>query len=169
MHPESSHRRTTPAAPRRSVMRRIPRAAGTIRRMDVLLPAGWPRPKGYSNGLRVPAGHDLVVVAGMVGWDASELLVSGEFVAQFEQALRNVVAVLNAGGAKPEHLVRLTVYVTSLSDYRDGLAGVGEAWRRVMGRVYPCMALVEVKGRLEPGARVEIEATAAVPAGPAAL
>ena len=137
--------------------------------MKVLLPPGWPRPKGYSNGLRVPAGHDLVVVAGMVGWDASERIVSDAFVEQFEQALRNVVAVLAEGGARPEHLVRLTVYVTSLAEYRDGLAGVGDAWRRVMGRVYPCMALVEVKGLLEPGARVEIEATAAVPgaSGPA--
>ena len=133
--------------------------------MDVLLPAGWPRPKGYSNGLRMPAGCDLVVVAGMIGWDAAERLVSTEFVPQFEQALRNVVAVLEQAGGRPEHLVRLTIYVTSLQDYRDGIASVGEAWRRVLGRVYPCVALLEVKGLLEPGARVEIEATAAIPPG----
>lgn len=132
--------------------------------MERLLPSGWTRPKGYSNGFRVPAGHDLVVVAGMIGWDESETIVSPDFVPQFEQALRNIVAVLAAGGASPEHLVRLTIYVTSLEDYRRGLPAVGEAWRRVLGHVYPCVALLEVQGLLEPGARVEIEATAAVPA-----
>lgn len=132
---------------------------------EALLPPGWPRPKGYSNGLRVPAGHDLVFVAGMVGWDESERMVSPGFVPQFEQALRNVVAVLAQGGAEPRHLVRLTVYVIDLADYRSNLEAIGEAWRRTVGRVYPCMALVEVKGLLETGARVEIEATAAVPAG----
>jgi enamine deaminase RidA (YjgF/YER057c/UK114 family) len=131
--------------------------------MEPILPPGWPRPKGYSNGLRVPAGHDLVVVAGMVGWDASERLVSDEFVPQLEQALRNVVAVITEAGGGPEHLVRLTIYLTRLDDYRESLPAVGDAWRRVLGRVYPCVALVEVRGLLEPGARVEIEATAAIP------
>lgn len=134
------------------------------RAMTPLLPEGWPRPKGYSNGLRVPAGHELVFVAGMVGWDASERLVSADFVAQWEQALRNVTAVIAEAGGRPEHLVRLTIYVTRLDDYRTRLAEAGEAWRRVLGRVYPCVALVEVSGLLEPGALVEIEATAAVPA-----
>ena len=130
--------------------------------MEPLLPPGWPRPKGYSNGLRVPAGRDLVFIAGMVGWDETERLVSPDFVPQFEQALKNIRAVLAAGGGTPDDLVRLTIYVTALEDYRANLAGVGTAWRNVMGRVFPCMALVEVKGLLEPGARVEIEATAAV-------
>lgn len=131
--------------------------------MQVLLPPGWPRPKGYSNGLRVDAGHDLVFVAGMVGWDEREELVSEAFDAQFEQALRNIVAVLAEGGARPEHVVRLTVYVTDIAEYRASLPRIGASWRNVMGHVYPCMALVEVRGLLEPGARVEIEATAAVP------
>ena len=131
--------------------------------MDILLPPGWPRPKGYSNGLRVPAGHDLVFIAGMVGWDASETIVSPDFVSQAERALRNIVAVLAEAGGRPEHLVRLTMYVTSLEEYRATLPQFGEAWRRVLGRVYPCVALVEVKSLLEAGAKVEIEATAAIP------
>ncbi len=139
------------------------RDAVPSRVMETILPPGWPRPKGYSNGLRVPAGHDLIFIAGMVGWNEQEEIVSPDFLPQFEQALRNVVTVLAAGGGSPADLVRLTVYVRDLGDYRAHLAQVGETWRNVVGRVYPCMALVEVKSLLEPGARVEIEATAAVP------
>jgi enamine deaminase RidA (YjgF/YER057c/UK114 family) len=132
--------------------------------MQAILPEGWPRPKGYSNGVRVPAGHELVVVAGMIGWDASERLVSDDFVPQLEQALRNVLAVIEAAGGCASDLVRLTIYVTRLDDYRTAIKEVGEAWRRVLGGVYPAMALLEVSGLLEPGARVEVEALAAVPA-----
>lgn len=131
--------------------------------MRTLLPPGWPRPKGYSNGLHVPAGHELVFVAGQVGWDASERIVSDDFVAQLEQALANVLAVLREGGAGPEHVVRMTVYVTDLEAYRSRLADVGAAWRRTMGHRYPAMSLVKVAGLLEVGALVEVEATAAVP------
>lgn len=132
--------------------------------MQTLLPEGWPRPKGYTNGLRVPAGSDLVFIAGMVGWDEEERMVSTSFAGQFEQALKNVLATLRAGGGEPEHLVRLTVYVTDLEAYRGSLKEVGETWKALMGRHYPCMALVQVKGLLEAGALVEVEATAAVPA-----
>ena len=130
--------------------------------LEALLPEGWPRPKGYSNGIRVPAGRDLVFVAGMIGWDAQERVVSDDFVAQLEQALRNVVAIVErAGGGSPD-IVRMTIFVTDLEAYRTRLPDIGDAWRRVMGRHYPVMALIQVAGLLEPGALVEIEATAAV-------
>jgi len=133
--------------------------------VKTLQPPGWPRPKGYSNGVRVPAGHDLVFVAGMVGWDETEKVVSDDFVAQLEQALRNVVAVLAEGGARPEHLVRVTIYAVDVDAYQTRQREVGEAWRRVMGRVFPPMALVGVRRLVEEGALLEVEATAAVPPG----
>lgn len=122
---------------------------------------GWKRPSGYSNG--IAARGELVFVAGQVGWDAEERLVSDAFVPQFAQALENVRAVLEAAGAKPEHLARVTVYVTDRSAYRRELAAMGAAWRRALGRVYPAMTLVEVAALLEEGALVEVEATAVVP------
>ena len=130
--------------------------------MQALLPEGWPRPKGYSNGLRVPAGRDLVFIAGMVGWDESESMTSTSFGGQFEQALSNVLAVLETAGGLPSDLVRLTVYVTDLEAYNGSLKEIGAAWKRLVGRHYPCMALVQVKGLLEEGALVEIEGTAAL-------
>ena len=130
--------------------------------MEILLPEGWPRPKGYSNGLRVPAGHELIFISGIVGWDAEERMVSSRFAEQFEQALANIVAILAAGDAAPTDLVRLTVYVTDLEAYESSLKDIGAAWKRLIGRHYPCMALIQVKGLLETGALVEIEATAAV-------
>lgn len=129
-----------------------------------LQPDGWPRPKGYSNGIRVPAGHDLVFTAGMVGWDAQERIVEGGFVAQFEQALSNVLATVAKAGGGPQHVVRLTVYVTDREEYLRSLPALGDAWKRTMGRNYPAMALVQVAGLVEAGARLEIECTAAVPA-----
>ncbi len=128
-----------------------------------LQPEGWPRPRGYANGILVPPGHSLLLTGGMIGWDATEKLVEGGFTAQFEQALRNVLTVLAEGGAGPEHLVRLTVYVVSRDEYLAALPALSEVWRRTIGRHYPAMALVQVAGLVEPGARVEIEATAAVP------
>ena len=130
--------------------------------METLLPEGWPRPKGYSNGLRVPPGRELVFISGMVGWDEKERMVSTTFPGQFEQALANIVDVLETGGGEPADLVRLTVYVTDLEAYRGSLKEIGAAWKNLIGRHYPCMALVQVKGLLEAGALVEIEATAAV-------
>jgi enamine deaminase RidA (YjgF/YER057c/UK114 family) len=135
--------------------------------LERLQPSGWPRPRGYSNGFRVPAGLDLVVTAGMVGWDEEERIVPGGFAAQFEQALRNVLAVVEEAGGGPADVVRLTCYVVDRDEYLGALSELGAAWKRVMGRAYPAMALVQVAGLVEEGARVEIEGTAAVaPRGP---
>ena len=131
--------------------------------MDVLQPEGWKRPRGYANGVRVPAGQELILVAGMVGWNEREEIVSDDFVAQFEQALRNVLAVLERAGAGAQHVIRMTVYVTDLDAYRSRQADLGAAWKRQMGGQYPAMTLVGVAGLLEEGARVELEVTAAVP------
>ena len=130
--------------------------------LRTILPDGWPRPSGYANAIRVPAGRDLLVVAGMIGWDERGQLVSPDLVPQLEQALRNLATVLERGGSSPADLVRVTLYVTDKEAWRASRAEIGLAWRRVLGKVYPAMTLVEVKGLLEPGAVVEVEATAAV-------
>ena len=127
---------------------------------EVLLPAGWPRPRGYANGIR--AKGEFVFVGGMVGWDAAGNFAEG-FVAQARQALHNVRAVLAEGGARPEDVVRLTWYVIDLDEYRASLAALGAAYRELMGSHYPAMALVQVAGLVEPRARLEIEATAVIP------
>jgi enamine deaminase RidA (YjgF/YER057c/UK114 family) len=129
-------------------------------RHDVLLPDGWPRPSGYADGMR--ARGEMLFVGGMVGWDADRRFADG-FVAQAGQALANVVAVLAAGGARPEHLVRLTWYVLDLAEYRAARPALGAAYRAVVGAHYPAMSLIEVRGLLEPSARLEIEATAVIP------
>ena len=129
--------------------------------MKVLLPPGWPRPKGYSNG--ISATGRLVVTAGVVGWDAQEKFVADTLAGQFAQILRNILAILAEGGAGPEHLVRMTCYVTSIEAYSASLAEIGAAWKAIIGRHYPAMALVEVVRLVEPDALVEIEATAVVP------
>lgn len=129
-------------------------------------PEGWPRPRGYSNGFAVPPGHTLVFTAGMVGWDERERIVPGGFVAQFEQALRNVLAVVRAAGGGPEHVVSLTAYVVDRQDYLGSLTPLGDAWKRTMGRNWPAMALVQVAGLVEDGARVEIQGVAALPPKP---
>jgi enamine deaminase RidA (YjgF/YER057c/UK114 family) len=121
------------------------------------------RGSGYSNGILTPAGSRLLFVAGQIGWDRAHRLVDGGFVAQFEQALANVVDVVRAAGGAPEHLARLTVFVVDRGEYAGALQAVGAAFRRVVGRHFPAMSLVEVRGLLEPGAKVEIEATAAIP------
>jgi enamine deaminase RidA (YjgF/YER057c/UK114 family) len=119
---------------------------------------GWPRPKGYSNGYRL---GNVLFVAGMVAWDENERIVGrGDFPTQFDQALGNVRAVLDAAGVSPERVGRVTVYVTDCDAYRRALPAVGAAWRRHFGRHYPAMALVQVAALLEDGAMVEIEATA---------
>ncbi len=125
-----------------------------------LQPPGWPRPKGYANGM---AGTGrLVVTAGVVGWDA-EGRFPDTLAAQCAQTFANIVAVLAEGGAGPEHLVRLTWYVTSRADYLAQGAEIGAAYREHFGRHFPAMAVVEVKGLMEGAAMVEIEATALVP------
>lgn len=127
-----------------------------------LLPEGWPRPSGYSNGM-VAKGR-IVVTGGIVGWDVQGRFPEG-FAAQARQAFANILAILAEGGAGPEHLVRLTWYVVDLNDYRISLRDVGQAYRETIGKHYPAMAVVGVKGLLEPAARLEIEATAVVPEG----
>ena len=127
-------------------------------------PRGWPRPRGYANGMLVPAGRDLLFVAGMVGWDEKETIVEGGLAAQFEQALRNVVAVVAEAGGRSEDVVRMLVFVTDKRDYIAKRREIGDAWKRVMGRHFPAMALVEVAGLVEDGAQVEIEAVAAIAA-----
>ena len=129
--------------------------------MTPLLPPGWLRPKGYSNG--ISATGRLIVTAGVVGWDEREYFVSRELPGQFAQVLRNIVAILAEGGARPEHLVRLTCYVTSIEDYLGALQEIGASWKEILGAHYPAIALVQVERLVDPSAKVEIEATAVVP------
>ena len=128
---------------------------------QVLQPAGWERPRGYSNG--VAASGRQVYVAGQIGWDGNCRFASDRFADQVRQALSNVVAVLAEAGGRPEHLVRLTWYVTSREEYYAQLAEVGAAYREVIGRNYPAMSVVQVVALMEERARVEIEATAVIP------
>ena len=129
--------------------------------MTALLPPGWPRPKGYSNG--ISATGRIIVTAGVVGWDEQERFVASDLSGQFAQVLRNIVAILAEDGAGPEHIVRLTAYVTDMDAYRASLGDIGEAWKEIIGRYYPAMALVGVTALVEPAALIEIEATAVVP------
>ncbi len=126
--------------------------------MKILQPPGWPRPKGYANG--ISARGRLVFTAGVVGWDAQERFASDTLAGQFEQALRNILAILAEDGAGPGHIVRMTCYVTDIDAYRASLADIGRAWKAVIGAHYPAMALVAVSGLVEPRALVEIEAIA---------
>lgn len=124
-------------------------------------PPGWPRPKGYSNG--VVARGTLVFVAGQVGWNAEERFESDDFVAQLRQALANTVAVLAAAGARPEHVARMTWYVLDKKEYVARIAEIGAAYRDVMGRTFPAMTLVQVASLVADRARLEIESTAVIP------
>jgi enamine deaminase RidA (YjgF/YER057c/UK114 family) len=129
--------------------------------MNILQPPGWPRPKGYSNG--ISARGRTIYTAGVIGWDEREMIVSHRLDLQFGQVLSNIVAILAEDGAAPEHIVRMTVYITDRDEYlklRDELAPI---WKSVMGSHYPAMALVEVKALVNSSALVEIEATAVVP------
>jgi enamine deaminase RidA (YjgF/YER057c/UK114 family) len=129
--------------------------------MQILQPPGWPRPKGYANG--VAAEGRLVFVAGQIGWDASGTIVSDDLVDQVRQALENTLAVLREAGAGPEHVARMTWYVTDRREYLARAGELGEVWRALMGRHYPAMAVIEVKGLIEARAKVEIETTAVLP------
>lgn len=129
--------------------------------MKTILPEGWPRPKGYANGIL--AEGKILFIAGQIGWNEKEEFESDDFVAQVEQALKNIVAVLHAGGGKPENLARLTWYVTDKKEYLSRLADVGAAYRRTLGAVFPTMSLVQVVALVEDRAKVEIEATAVIP------
>lgn len=130
-----------------------------------LLPPGWPRPKGYANG--IAARGTLVFTAGVVGWDAQERFAGPDLASQLRQTLENIVAILAQAGARPEHLVRMTWYITSREDYHASLAEIGAHYRDVIGRVYPTMAVVEVAALMERDAKIEIEATAVIPDDPA--
>lgn len=128
---------------------------------EVIQPEGWPRPKGYANA--VVAEGRLVFIAGQVGWDASGTFASDDFVDQARQALGNVVTLLRAAGGRPEHLVRMTWYVTDKREYLARLKELGFAYREVVGQVFPAMTAVEVSALIEDRAKVEIECTAAIP------
>ena len=128
--------------------------------MKILQPADWPRPKGYSNG--VSASGRMIFTAGVVGWDAQESFAEYTLHGQFAQALRNTLAILAEDGAGPQHIVRMTCYVTDRHEYVNSRDEIGAAWREIMGPNYPAMALVEVKGLVESAAKVEIETTAVV-------
>lgn len=127
----------------------------------VLLPEGWPRPRGYSNGIE--ASGRLVFVAGQIGWDTEGRFPDG-FAAQFRQTIDNTLAVLAEAGAGPEHIVRMTWYVVDKAEYLAALRDIGAVWRERIGPHYPAMAVVEVKGLIEDAARIEIETTAVIPA-----
>jgi enamine deaminase RidA (YjgF/YER057c/UK114 family) len=130
--------------------------------MKILNPKTWAKPKGYANG--IAARGTLVFVAGQIGWNGEkERFESDDFAAQTRQALANIVAILAESGGKPEHLVRLTWYVTDKREYISRLAEIGKAYREVIGRHFPTMALVQVTALVEDRAKVEIEATAVVP------
>jgi len=129
--------------------------------MKALLPPGWPRPSGYSNG--IAARGRTIYTAGVVGWDETQHFVSDTLPGQFAQVLRNIVAILAVDGAGPANIVRMTCYVTDRDAYVAGLAEIGKAWKAIIGPHYPAMALVEVSRLVEPAALVEIEATAVVP------
>jgi enamine deaminase RidA (YjgF/YER057c/UK114 family) len=129
--------------------------------MQVLLPPGWPRPKGYSNG--VAASGRMVFIAGMIGWDSQGRFHSDDFAEQARQALQNIVAVLAEAGGKPEHIVRMTWYVTDKREYLAAGKAVGAAFREVIGSYNAAMTAVEVTALMEDRAKVEIEATAVLP------
>ncbi|WP_417470802.1 RidA family protein [Maricaulis sp.] len=128
--------------------------------MQTLLPPGWPRPKGYSNGIATSGRQ--VYVAGQIGWDEHGVIVSDDFAAQFRKVLENTLAVLAQAGAGPEHIVRMTGYITSRDEYLAAEAELGGIWKALIGRNYPTMAFVIVAGLIEPGAKIEIETTAVI-------
>jgi enamine deaminase RidA (YjgF/YER057c/UK114 family) len=129
--------------------------------MRVLLPDGWRRPRGYSNG--ISAEGRLIFTAGVIGWDEAEKIVAPDLPGQLRQVLVNTLAILAEDGGRPEHVVRMTWYVVDLDEYRSRLAEIGAIYKEMMGRNYPAMAVVQVSGLVEPEARIEIETTAVVP------
>ena len=129
--------------------------------MRILQPEGWPRPKGYANAIEVRGRT--IYVAGLIGWNEEERFAAKDLPGQFEQILRNLVALLAEGGAGPEHVVRMTWYVTDKQDYLRELRRIGEIYRSIMGKVFPTMAVVQVVALMEDEALIEIETTAVVP------
>ena len=129
--------------------------------MKILQPPGWARAKGFSNG--IAASGKLVFIAGQIGWTGQGEWKEKSFAGQFRQTIRNILDVLAEAKGRPEHIVRLTWYVLDKQEYLNSLKGVGEAYRELMGRHYPTMAVVQVSGLVEDEARLEIEATAVIP------
>jgi enamine deaminase RidA (YjgF/YER057c/UK114 family) len=132
--------------------------------VDFINPDSWKAASGYSNGVLVTGGGPQLFLAGQVAWDANQNIVGeGDFPAQFRQCLQNIVDILKAAGGAPEHIVRMTMFVSDKDAYEADLPGVGAAYRDIIGRHYPAMSLVQVAALLEKGAMVEIEATAVLP------
>jgi enamine deaminase RidA (YjgF/YER057c/UK114 family) len=129
--------------------------------IEIVNPEALGAPRGYSNGVLLRGGG-ILFVAGQVAWVGENRTIEGDFATQFERCLENVLTIVRAAGGEAENIGRLTIYVTNRQEYRDAIAEVGAGYRRVMGKNFPAMALVEVSGLLEPGAKVEIEATAVV-------
>ena len=127
----------------------------------ILLPPGWSRPHGYSNG--ISADGRMVFVAGQIGWDETHVIRTDSMAGQIKQTLKNTIAVLAEADAGPEHIVRMTWYITSRTQYLDEIKDIGKVWRDVIGQFYPAMAVVQVSALIESAARVEIETTAVVP------
>ena len=130
--------------------------------MDVLLPPGWAPPIGYANGVAVDRGR-LVFVAGQVGWDAQQRFHSEQIAPQFEQALRNVLAVLAQAGGRPEHICRITAYCGDKPGYLAARKEIGAVWRTLMGKHFPAMSMIFVSDLLDSPGKIELEATAVVP------
>ena len=133
----------------------------TSKGIEILQPQGWPRPKGYNNGMMAQGRQ--IFVAGQVGWDGAGRFASPTLAGQVKKALENILAVLAEAEGKPEHIVRLTWYVTSRDEYHAELPEIGAAYRDVMGKHFPTMSVVQVVALMEKEAKVEIEATAVVP------
>ena len=130
--------------------------------MRVLQPASWKKPVGYSNGIEVAAGR-IVFVAGQVGWDENEVFRSEDIAPQFEQALKNVLAVLAEAGGRPEHVCRITAYCCDKPAYLAARPQLGRIWRSLMGQHYPCMSMIFVSDLLDSPGKIELEATAVIP------
>ncbi len=131
--------------------------------MDIINPQALGAPRGYSNGILAPTSSRMLFIAGQIAWNSQQIVVSDEFAEQFAQTLDNVLAVVAAAGGKPHHLAQLTLYVTDKTEYIAELKSVGEIYRSRMGKHFPTMAMVEVRGLLEPRAKVEIQGVAAIP------
>ena len=129
--------------------------------METLQPPGWTRPKGYSHG--IVARGTLAVLGGQVGWNEREEFETDDFAGQAKQALENIVAILAEAGAGPEHIVRMTWFIGNRQEYLGCQSELGAAYREVIGRHFPAMSVIEVKGFIEAGAKLEIEATAVIP------
>ena len=129
--------------------------------MEILQPPNWPRPNGFSNG--IAARGRLIFIAGQIGWDEHCRIQSSDFSEQVRQALKNIIAVLAASDGKPEHIVRMTWYILDKQEYLGAIREVGAAYRELIGRHYPAMAVVQVSGLIEDQAKLEIETTAVIP------